>query len=50
MIFLSEWINACNLDQVKKGELFGFVKDGRKLLIANIDGTIHATDLIILCC
>ena len=43
---MSEWINACNLDQVKKGELFGFVKDGRKLLIANIDGTIHATDLI----
>ena len=43
---MSEWINACSLDQVKKGELFGFVKDGRKLLIANIDGTIHATDLI----
>ena len=46
MIFLSEWIKACSLDQVKKGELFGFVKDGRKLLIANIDDTIHATDLI----
>ena len=25
--FLSEWIKACNLEQVKKGELFGFVKD-----------------------
>ena len=46
MIFLSEWIKACNLDQVKKGELFGFIKDDMKLLIANLDGTIHATDLI----
>ena len=46
MIFLSEWIKACSLDQVKKGELFGFVQDGKKLLIANLDGTIHATDLI----
>jgi len=43
---LSEWIKACSLDQVKEGELFGFVQDGRKLLIANLDGTIHATDLI----
>ena len=46
MIFLSEWIKACSLDQVKKGELFGFVQDGKKLLIANLNGTIHATDLI----
>ena len=38
--FLSEWIKACNLEQVKKGELFGFVKDGMKLLIANLDGKI----------
>ena len=44
--FLSEWIKTCNLEQVKKGELFGFVKDGMKLLIANLDGKIHATDLI----
>ncbi len=43
---MSEWINACSLDQVKKGELFGFIQDGKKLLIANLDGTIHATDLI----
>ena len=43
---MSEWIKACSLDQVKKGELFGFVQDGKKLLIANLDGTIHATDLI----
>ena len=38
--FLSEWIKTCNLEQVKKGELFGFVKDGMKLLIANLDGKI----------
>ena len=33
---LSEWIKACSLDQVKEGELFGFVQDGRKLLIAKL--------------
>ena len=43
---MAEWIKACSLDQVKKGELFGFVQDGKKLLIANLNGTIHATDLI----
>ncbi len=43
---MSEWIKACNMEQVKEGQLFGFVHDGKKLLIANLKGTIHATDLI----
>jgi len=46
VIFLSEWIKACNLDQVKKGELFGFTHDDTKILLANLKGKIHATDLI----
>ena len=43
---LSEWIKACTLEQVKEGQLFGFVHEGKKLLIANLKGKIHATDLI----
>ena len=43
---MSEWINACNLDQVSDGQLFGFIHDNKKILLANIKGKIHATDLI----
>ena len=46
MIFLSEWIKACNLDQVKDGQLFSFIHDEKKILLANLKGNIHATDLI----
>ena len=46
MIILSEWIKACTVDQVKEGQLFGFVHDDRKILLANLKGKIHATDLI----
>jgi 3-phenylpropionate/trans-cinnamate dioxygenase ferredoxin subunit len=43
---LSEWIKACTLAQVKEGQLFGFIHEDKKLLIANLKGKIHATDLI----
>jgi len=46
VIFLSEWIKACMMDQVKEGQLFGFIHDGKKILLANLKGKIHATDLI----
>ena len=46
MIFLSEWIKACKLEQVKDGQLFSFIHDEKKILIANQKGKIHATDLI----
>ncbi len=46
MIFLSEWIKACNLEHVKEGQLFGFTHDDTKILLANLKGKIHATDLI----
>ena len=46
MIFLSEWIKACNLGQVKEGQLLGFTHDDKKILLANLKGKIHATDLI----
>ncbi|GBH33611.1 MAG: non-heme iron oxygenase ferredoxin subunit [Nitrosopumilus sp.] len=43
---MSEWVKACNLEQVKEGQLFGFVHGDKKLLLANLNGKIHATDLI----
>ncbi len=46
MIFLSEWIKACNLQQVKEGQLFGLTINDKKILLANLKGKIHATDLI----
>ena len=46
MIRLSQWIKACNLDQVKEGQLFGFHSDDKKILLANQKGKIFATDLI----
>ncbi len=46
MIFLSEWIKACNLQQVKKVQLFGLTINDKKILLANLKGKILATDLI----
>lgn len=43
---MSQWVKACNLDQVPEGQLFGFVHDDKKILLANIKGKIYATDQI----
>ena len=34
------------MEQVKEGQLFGFTHNDTKILLANIKGKIHATDLI----
>jgi len=46
VIFLVEWIKACTTEQVKEGQLLGFVHGEKKILLANLKGKIHATDLI----
>jgi len=46
VIFLSEWIKACNIDQVTDGQLYGFDHNEKKILLANQKGKIFATDLI----
>ena len=46
MIFLSEWVKACNVDQVTDGQLYGFDHDDKRILLANLKGKIFATDLI----
>ena len=43
---MSEWIEACSLDQVKEGQLFGITCNDKKILLANLKGIIYATDLI----
>ena len=46
MIILGEWIKACTVDQVDHGQLFSIVHGDKKILLANLNGKIHATDLI----
>jgi len=43
---MAEWIKACNLNQVDDGELFGFDYKDKRILLANLQGKIYATDLI----
>lgn len=46
MIKLGNWVKACSKDQVKNGELFGFDHKDKRILLANLNGKIYATDLI----
>ena len=43
---LGNWIKACETTKVSSGELFGFDHDDKKLLLANLNGKIYATDRI----
>jgi len=43
---LSEWVKACSIQKLGKGELFGFDHDDKKILLANLNGKIYATDKI----
>ena len=45
-INLGKWVKACSFDQVNKGELFGFDYKDKRILLANLDGKIYASDLI----
>ncbi len=43
---LSNWVNVCKLNQLKKGEMIDFDYDDKKILLANLDGKIYASDRI----
>ena len=43
---LSDWIKACSIQKLGRGELFGFDYHEKKLLITNFNGNIFATDRI----
>ena len=40
------WVKACDASNVRSGELYGFDYDDKKILLANLDGKIYATDRI----
>ena len=46
MSILSEWVKACGIQKLGKGELFGFDYHDKKLLLTNFNGKIYATDRI----
>ena len=46
MILLGKWVKACDTNKVSSGELYGFDHDDKKILLANLDGKIFATDRI----
>ena len=43
---MGTWIKACDTSNVAGGALFGFDHDEKKILLANLDGKIYATDRI----
>ena len=46
MSILSEWVNVCSTKKLGKGELYSFDHDDKKILLANMNGKIYATDRI----
>lgn len=43
---LGNWLKACDTDKIGSGELYSFDHDDKKILLANLDGKIYATDRI----
>lgn len=43
---LSNWVNVCKFNQLKKGEMIDFDYNDKKILLANLDGKIYAADRI----
>ena len=43
---LGDWVKACNKNEVGTGELFSFDHKEKKILLANLDGKLFATDRI----
>jgi len=43
---LGDWVKACKKDEVASGELFSFDHNEKKILLANLDGKLYATDRI----
>lgn len=43
---MSEWVKACSIQKLGKGELFGFDYANKKILLTNLNGKFYATDRI----
>jgi nitrite reductase/ring-hydroxylating ferredoxin subunit len=46
VITLGNWVKACDIDKIGSGKLYGFDHYDKKILLANLDGKIFATDRI----
>ncbi|MDE1829253.1 MAG: non-heme iron oxygenase ferredoxin subunit [Thaumarchaeota archaeon] len=43
---MSKWVKACATSELKKGNMLDFDYDEKKILLANINGKVYATDRI----
>jgi len=43
---MSNWINVCKTSQLKKGDMIDLDYEEKKILVANLNGQIYATDRI----
>jgi 3-phenylpropionate/trans-cinnamate dioxygenase ferredoxin component len=43
---MSNWVNICKTSQLKKGDMIDFDYEEKKILVANLNGQIYATDRI----
>ena len=43
---LSKWVKACSKKELEKGEMLDFDHENKKILLANLNGKIYATDRI----
>ena len=43
---MSNWVNVCKTSQLKKGDMIDFDYEEKKILLANLNGKIYATDRI----
>ena len=41
---MGNWVKACNKNEVESGELFSFDHNEKKILLANLNGKLYATD------
>ncbi len=43
---MGDWVKACKKDDIASGKLFSFDHNEKKILLANLDGKLYATDRI----
>ncbi len=43
---LAQWVKACSVQKLLKGEMTSFDYNDKKILLANLNGKIYATDRI----
>ncbi len=43
---LSKWVNVCKSSDLKKGEMLDYDHEDKKILLANLNGKVYATDRI----